>query len=587
MQGSTRKLLGGILAAAVSCGGLAIARAQDGALPDPGYDRWADPTGAMPAGREVLAQVYPDLNNFRRDDLGGTAPTRAASGARGPIMPGQAVSDEIVSLGNAYNELDARLSALEASGVAMRGIPAGAHEAPVHGYVRFGGYYEPLGLEENIGGEYERLSGDQGIDVVGPGVWAPRDELEGELERIKRQAAAEKRRAAGVMSVKPEGRIYLDWTTFDQDASNKSPAQFGDAQNTLRARMARIALTGSGFEVIDDEIEVDFGPSFSGGVTGHVVKDLYVAVKELPLLGRVTVGHHKEPFSLEGQTSSRFTTFAERTMSNAVTALNPDRNVGISAGNACFSRRGTWAIGAFISDLGDRTPFLADDHLGTAVTMRYTLLPWYDEATEGRGLLHLGTSYSWRDQIRSAAPDFQARANTDVGPLVVDTPDLGPSDDRQLLNFEMALVYGPLSFQAEYFGAFVDRIGAADVDFHGAFAQVSCFLTGEHRPYLPAKGYFGRIRPFENFFRLRGQDCGINTGTGAWEVAYRYDWIDLNDAGVAGGAAGTHTLGLNWYLTPYTRVVWNLIHADCHPDQTSDPTRSELNAFVMRAQVDF
>ncbi|MHC4178560.1 MAG: OprO/OprP family phosphate-selective porin, partial [Planctomycetota bacterium] len=421
-------------------------------------------------------------------------------------MPTRTVSGQLVSLGNAYEELDARLSALE--------------------------------------------------------------------------VAAEQRETAGVMTVKPEGRVYLDWTTFDQSALNKSPAQFGDAQNAFQARMARIGLTGSGFDVIDYEVEMDFGPLVSSGLAGHVVKDLYVAVRELPVLGRVTVGYHKEPFSLEGQTSSRFIMFAERSMSGTATAFNPRRNVGISAGNTYFGQRGTWAIGAFISDIGDRPPFLSDDHLGTAVTMRYTLLPWYDEATEGRGLLHVGAGYSWRDQIRHAAPDFKARPNTFVGPFVVDTPGLGPSDDRQLLNFELAVVYGPFCFQSEYFGAFVGRMGAADVDFHGAYGQISCFLTGEHRPYLRCKGYLDRIRPYENYFRLHAQDGSVRTGSGAWEVAYRYDWIDLNDAGVAGGAAGTHTVGLNWYLTPYTRVVWNYIHADCHPDQTSDPTKSDLNAFL-------
>ena len=29
--------------------------------------------------------------------------------------------------------------------------------------------------------------------------------------------------------------------------------------------------------------------------------------------------------------------------------------------------------------------------------MRATWLPWYDEATEGRGLIHTGVAYSHRD----------------------------------------------------------------------------------------------------------------------------------------------------------------------------------------------
>ena len=483
-----RRTLWGVLAAAVCCGGFAVARGQQWGLPDPGYDQWADSAGPVAAEQASPEYIYPSLDGFGGDDA--------------------SLADRVT-------------------------------------------------------------------------------ELERELAGIKRRAATKKRKAAGVMSVEPKGRVYLDWTTFDQSSLNKSPAQFGDAQNTFEARTARLALAGSGFHVIDFEIELDFGPPLRNADTSQVWKDVYVAVKELPWLGRVTIGHFKEPFGLDRLTDSQFMTFAQRSMSGTEDAFVPGRNVGIMAGNTFFGERATWAIGGFINDINDRTPFLSDDHLASAVTTRYTLLPWYDEATEGRGLLHLGLGYSWRDQIRNAAPDFRARPNTHAGPLVVDTPALGPSNDRQLLNFELAVVYGPLSFQSEYFSAFVNRIGAANVDYHGAYGQLGCFITGENRTYLRSKGTFGRIKPYENFFRMRGQDCSIHTGTGAWEVAYRYDWIDLNDAGVAGGATGTHTLGLNWYLTPYTRVVWNLIHADCHPDQTSDPTRSELNAFVMRVQVDF
>jgi phosphate-selective porin OprO/OprP len=79
-------------------------------------------------------------------------------------------------------------------------------------------------------------------------------------------------------------------------------------------------------------------------------------------------------------------------------------------------------------------------------------------------------------------------------------------------------------------------------------------------------------------------------GKGAWELGYRCSYLDLNDAGVYGGIVVDHTVGLNWYLNPYTKVMFDLIHSDAR-DMVKSGTlytnTSVLNAFVTRVQFDF
>ena len=59
------------------------------------------------------------------------------------------------------------------------------------------------------------------------------------------------------------------------------------------------------------------------------------------------------------------------------------------------------------------------------------------------------------------------------------------------------------------------------------YAYVSYFLTGENRPYDRKLGVFDRVRPYEDFFRVRTDDGSIETGWGAWELAYRFSYIDI------------------------------------------------------------
>ena len=423
--------------------------------------------------------------------------------------------------------------------------------------------------------------------------------LEEALKKAEDKAAADKKKTAGKPSVNVGGRVQIDMAGFQQNDISKE--QSGNINNGVEFRRARIALSGDAFDVVEYKAEFDFATPTNAAPTSPgtnsytdqvAFKDVYIGIKELPLAGNFRVGHFKEPFGLDQLTSSRSITFMERSLGDEG-AIVPGRNMGMMVGNTFDDEHGTWATGWFVSRQVETPPLWQNDNGGSAMTMRYTYLPWYDEATEGRGLWHVGAAYSYRDTpdgyiAASARPECHL-ANSVIGSSSWNLHAI----DQQLFGAETAVVYGPFSAQAEYFGSWINRSGALDdVNFNGAYVAFSYFLTGEHRPYNRKSGAFDRVKPFENFFRVRAEDGCCYTGKGAWELAYRYSYLDLMDSLTTtekAGRCGDHTIGVNWYLNPYTRVMADYVYSsvDRVNAQHTLVTGGYIQTAMMRFAIDF
>ncbi len=416
-------------------------------------------------------------------------------------------------------------------------------------------------------------------------------DLERQLASYAKAPEAAKSSAPAKPLITASGRIQFDVANFSQNAA--SDAQFGNAQNTVGFRRARLALLGE-YEQIDYIIEMDFANRGINSVIDSkdqstAFKDVYIQVKDLPVIGNVRVGHFKECFGLEDLTSDNYTTFMERSLDDEG-AFVPGRNDGIMAFNWTENQRATWAIGAFTNQTGyDQPPTFIYDHWGLEMPMRLTCLPWYDEASGGRGLLHVGIAYDYRSAADHTM-QLAARPESAFAPSVVNMTLTGLNDIQEL-GTEAALVYGPLSLQSEFFAADVDNQTGPSNNFYGGYAFVSYFLTGESRPYNRKMGVFDRVKPNEDFFRVRDCDGGVSTGRGAWEVAYRFSYIDMLDGLTTKGAglATDHTVGLNWYLNPFTRVMFNYVHSidTYNVAAGSRVTGGNLDIFEMRFAMDF
>ncbi len=352
------------------------------------------------------------------------------------------------------------------------------------------------------------------------------------------------------------GRIDLDAAITVQDSG--SEALFGDIPAAGEFRRARIFTEGEIglYTPTFYKLEVDFaGNSVS-------LKDAYIGA-EIGQIARVAVGHVKEPIGLDMISSSRYITFQERAAPSE--AFAPDRNLGVLLSNTWMEERATWALGTY-ADVDANMEANLDRNY--RVSGRLTGLPWYDAESGGSRYLHLGLSGSYirpeNDSVR-----FRARPESSLVPRFADTGSIG-ADQAGQVGVEAALVRGPLSVQAEYFNTWVDSTVAGDPSFDGFYAQVSWFLTGEHRPYKRAEGIFDRVHPLRNFSIADG-------GPGAWEVGVRISHLDLNDTGIFGGKLDDLSVVLTWYLRPNTKVMLNYtysqldragIEADAHILQT-------------------
>ena len=127
----------------------------------------------------------------------------------------------------------------------------------------------------------------------------------------------------------------------------------------------------------------------------------------------------------------------------------------------------------------------------------------------------------------------------------MDTGAIPEVHDDVKLGAEFAGVAGPLSVQGEYTTEQVNRQTGARLNFAGWYAQAGYFLTDDSRAATYADGVFGRVDPHGRY--------------GAWQLALRYDAVNLNDADFVGGEEANLTAGLNWYANRFLRMSMNYV----------------------------
>jgi phosphate-selective porin OprO and OprP len=396
------------------------------------------------------------------------------------------------------------------------------------------------------------------------------------------------------LTYKVGGRIFWDNYWFDQSPGSK--AIVGDEQNSTGFRAARISVAGQVWENVEYEIELDLA-AFNTPADAILAddqetkfKNVYMQVDEIPVIHTVRIGHFKEPFSLERLTNINDITFMERSLADG--ALVPARNMGVQIGGDLGDYKdASWWTGVFRSEDNEDPPGISRDTSDWVMTTRVCWLPYYDECSEGRYLWHVGGGFTYRN-YGDGTIRFHTRPELGGGT----TPDPGDWLDVTLSAFndyvwnaETAVVWGSLSVQAEYFQAHTNTTVGADKVYDGWYVEASYFLTGEHRGYRREAKAFNRIKVHENAWWV-DTPGGWCFGRGAWELAARYDRLNLQDGNNVGVVAGQQgrmqnfTCGVNWYLNPYCRMMFNYIHSHL---ERIDGREGDANLFGTRCQVDW
>ena len=261
---------------------------------------------------------------------------------------------------------------------------------------------------------------------------------------------------------------------------------------------------------------------------------------DIPLWRRsaLSIGKQKEPISMERIMSLAYLPMQER--ASVSDALLPSRNVGIVLNGTLAGDRVTYAGGVF-NDWFD-----ADEKLDESATQfvgRVTGLPWLSE-DEG-SLFHVGLGLRRTD----AKPGLRFRTEPEFNnsPDFVDT-GLFEAADAMTYSLELTARRGPVWLGGEYLQTDVSAPAQGDPTFSGFHVTASWVATGEMRGYNKRSGTLGRVpiaKPVN-----RG-------GWGAWELSARWSDLDLTDGAIQGGEMRILSLGVNWWLTPWSEFSIN------------------------------
>lgn len=368
--------------------------------------------------------------------------------------------------------------------------------------------------------------------------------------------------------VKPpsiSGYVQADFATFDHE----------NTELGTRAVIRRAQLTISG------EAYPDWGYMFS---IDDINGDVKLESNYVSYLGwkpaTLRFGQFKEFFSMEELTSSNNITFLERAL--PVKAFAPSYRIGVGINTyGDFKNKNssyTAAIGLFGQEAGHVTE---EDNAnqGGALAGRLTYA-YYPTSTR---LFTIGIADSLQvpdsdhDVVYSTNPESYIAKVTFVNTSQITLPSgefesIDGIDNARYMNLfdvDAAVILGPFSLQSEYIGTYVNQFEDDSLYLKGWYIFGSWFITGESRNYDKKNAVFTGITPLHSY--------------GAWEVALRYSYINLNDDDIQGGREHNETLGLNWYPNPTVRFMANYTHV--HAEQTD--VENNPNIYSIRAQVSF
>lgn len=386
-------------------------------------------------------------------------------------------------------------------------------------------------------------------------------------------------------SFKPRGRLHLDAGVIGAPGAIKNRS----LGTNVRARRARLGFEGTMPGGISYKAEADFANSSVG------FGDFYAAWTPNKSPVTIRLGNFETLNGLEQVTSSNNVTFLERASFND--AFLNSRRLGVAT--AYRSKNDDWRaeVGLFTAHSIDSS-FDNDGWIGAA------RLVYAPKALGGQ--LHFGANFQHRDfasnnggtaatgtnmPSTNQLARYRARPNSQLTDVrFVDTGSFAAKSDR-IIGLEAAAIFKKIYFASEAQWLKADAYAAGDTatglntfsggnsavvpvgnpGFFGAYGELGYFLTGETRGYKRGDGTWSRTKVLNPITK---------GGSGAFQLALRYEYLDLDDAGLRNGPTNNFTtgatslaaantrlgrggkqsslmLGLNWMPIDYVRVMVN------------------------------
>jgi phosphate-selective porin OprO/OprP len=257
---------------------------------------------------------------------------------------------------------------------------------------------------------------------------------------------------------------------------------------------------------------------------------------------RTRVGNYKEKFSMSETSSSRYLNFMERAM--VVNTFAPSRHLGweVSYTNKHFLVFG----GVFFQEIQDQelNTYVEDNNKdygrdqGVSLTGKFVWLPVAIQRDYG---VHLAYAYSFRQPKTDVDPAeyggirYSTRSLSYINrKKYLDTDVIPFFQDQSISNIEVAAYYKGFAVESEVIRNSTRRKNNLEtLHFGGYYAEVVGMLFGGRQVYDKLDGEFTQPENGRKW--------------GDVELAFRYDYVNLNDKTVYGGSAEAYTAGINFY----------------------------------------
>ena len=368
-------------------------------------------------------------------------------------------------------------------------------------------------------------------------------------------------------------RVHVDLRALDSDPE-VAPDEFD-------LRRFRISLEGRIYDDLEYEVDV------SALDSDNPWRDVFLNYRKFRG-AEVRAGKFKMPFGLDQLTSEFSNNFIERSLIGTQIAPGRDKGVMVHGRAGDWLRyQGGWFLHdgdnmQFIEDL-EQNEFLEESPVDNTIAGRVEVTPW--EHTRGRlRRLQLGGNFTTGNVADGL---FGMRGRT-VREFTFFEP-MYVSGERTRLGLDALWTTGPFSASAEYNRLTDQRNGqgVGDVDLPDVIAQGwylggTWALTGERKA--------GGIEPRHPIFQ---------GGSGALELVARFDELRFSSDGTGGEPPFRNpraanilpnrdrvvTLGGNWYLNRYGRILFNAVRETIQDSLRSPmPEKTRYWTGVLRLQ---
>jgi len=367
--------------------------------------------------------------------------------------------------------------------------------------------------------------------------------------------------ADGAFEVKLKGNVQVDQRAF---FGGDAPAN-----ETFLLRRVEPIIEGSLGPLVGFRLKADFAGD------SPTIAEAYADLRFDPAY-TLRVGKFKSPVGLERLQSSSSLPMIERSFP---TELAPNQDIGAQLQGELAEGTFSYALGVFngAPDGRDSPTTDADDNVEFAGRVFF-------EPRALRGFA-FGLGASVGDK-QGAGNNFLPRYRTPGQNTFFSYRSSVAADGRHVRWSPQAYYYrNRLGLLGEWIRSEQELVSGAtrdDISNEAWQLTASWVLTGEDASYR------GVARPAHPF-AIDGD------GWGAFELVGRYGELDIDDdafpvfadPGLAPTLARSWAIGLNWYLNPNLKVVFNHVRTDFDGGAAAGADRPDEEIFFSRVQVAF